>query len=412
MKRFAVIVAMVLSVLAVTVTPAIAATPLRVSAKASADRTSIHVSVKASKRSRVTVAVYSGTHKVASIKTSRSVTKYSPALGVQAAGAYSYRVTAVSGKSSRSVRGKVTVPAPVAPAPAPAPVAPAPVALSPQTARWFGTYVPAVPTEMAPLVGFETEIGAHAAVVNFFVSDAESFPAARVQNVVDHGSIPMITLEFWSTGVGGLSTITGGSRDAKIAQFADGAKASGQVVWLRPFHEMNGNWYPWGGTMAGNSPQQLVAAWQHVKDIFTARGATNVKFVWCVNNDSVPNTSANQIANYWPGDAYVDYVALDGYNSGTAASWSTWRSFGGTFGASYGTVTRLTAKPLFIAETASVEQGGDKAAWITDMFKSIVTTYPRVTGVCWFNANKERDWRVDSSTASLDALKTALAIGF
>jgi endoglucanase len=137
-----------------------------------------------------------------------------------------------------------------------------------------------------------------------------------------------------------------------------------------------------------------------------------VKFVWNVNNDSVPDVSGNAITAYYPGDAYVDFTALDGYNFGTYASWASWRTFGSVFGTAYARVTALTNKPLFIAETGSVDVGGDKAAWIANMFQSISTTYPRITGVCWFNALKGEDWRVESSSASLAAFKTAVARGF
>jgi putative cell wall-binding protein len=290
-----------------------------------------------------------------------------------------------------------------------APVAPAAAATVASTPRWVGFYLPGVPSDVSILSQRESQVGTHAAVVNFFVSDSESFPRPRCDNVIGHGSIPLITLEFWSTQTGGVSTITNGSRDAYLGGFADAAKALGNEVWLRPFHEMNGDWYPWGGTSANNSPAAVVAAWRHVKDVFTAHGATNVKFVWCVNNDSVPNTSANQIASFWPGDAYVDYVALDGYNAGTTASWSTWRSFGQVMGGAYAKVTGLTQKPLIIAEVSTVEQGGSKAAWVADMFASISSTYTRIKGVIWFDANKEQDWRVDSSAASLAAFKQGVA---
>lgn len=275
------------------------------------------------------------------------------------------------------------------------------------TSPWVGAYVPGAPASITPLAELESQIGTSAAVSNFFISDTESFPAGRAQTVVDHGSIPMVTLEFWSTKTGGLSSITNGDKDVYLRNFADDAKQFGHTVYLRPFHEMNGNWYPWAGTAAGNSPAKLIAAWRHVRQVFAARGATNVKFVWCVNNDSVPDTSANSIAAYYPGDAYVDYTALDGYNFGTYASWSSWRTFAGVFGNAYARVTALSAKPLFIAETGCVEQGGNKAAWITNMFQAISTSYPKIAGVCWFNALKGEDWRIESSSASLAAFRTA-----
>ena len=176
---------------------------------------------------------------------------------------------------------------------------------------------------------------------------------------------------------------------------------------------MNGNWYAWSGTASGNTPGKLVSAWKHVRDIFTARGADNVKFVWCVNAESVPNTTANGIEAYWPGESYVDLIAIDGYNFGTSPDSTTWRTFGSAIGDSYRRVTVLTGKPLFVAETGCVEQGGDKAAWITGMFRSISTSYPRITGVCWFNATDPgRDFRIQSSAASTSAFKSAIANGF
>ena len=49
-------------------------------------------------------------------------------------------------------------------------------------------------------------------------------------------------------------------------------------------HEMNGNWYSWGNT--NSTPAQFIAAWRHVVTVFRAVGATNVKWLWAVNNFS------------------------------------------------------------------------------------------------------------------------------
>ena len=49
--------------------------------------------------------------------------------------------------------------------------------------------------------------------------------------------------------------------------------------------------------------------------MFQSRGATNVKFVWCVNDNG-----ASTIESVWPGNSYVDYTAIDQYNFGTTQS--------------------------------------------------------------------------------------------
>jgi Glycosyl hydrolase family 26 len=461
MKKLSLLIAIALAIVALTASPAFAA-KLKVSASAKQHSThKVVFTAKLSRPGRVKVTVYRYGHAVRKLSAYRSGSSYKAAWSGSSvvAGVYSYRVTATANRKTRTARGTVVVAVP--PKTTNPPTATTTTATAggttggtttttttsttttstgtgsstgtststggststststggstttaPRSGRWVGLYVTGAPSSMAPLTAAESVMGGRSAVVHFFVSDSESFPTARCQSIADHGSIPLVTLEFWSIGSTGLSAINNGSKDAYIKKFADAAKAYGGEIRLRPFHEMNGNWYPWGGTMSSNSASQLVTAWKRVHDIFAAEGATNVKFVWCPNNDSVPNTTANKISAFWPGDAYVDYVAIDGYNAGTSQSWSSWRLFSSVFSASYATVTGLTAKPLFIAETSSVEQGGSKAAWISDMFSVIPTKFPRITGVCWFDANQSYDWRIESSSASASACKAACAKGF
>ncbi|MEX0594492.1 MAG: hypothetical protein WD157_00095, partial [Patescibacteria group bacterium] len=50
-----------------------------------------------------------------------------------------------------------------------------------------------------------------------------------------------------------------------------------------------------------------------------------------------------------------------------------------------------------IMEVGSTEKGGDKAAWITDMYKQLASGFSQIKGFTWFNINKETDWRINSS---------------
>ena len=103
--------------------------------------------------------------------------------------------------------------------------------------------------------------------------------------------------------------------------------------------------------------------------------------VWCPNNTDQPGDAWNNIAAYYPGDQYVDWVGMDGYNWGTTAN-TSWQSFDAVFSDIYRQLTALTAKPLMIGEFACAEQGGDKAAWISDALLKIGTAYPRVKLFC------------------------------
>ena len=218
-----------------------------------------------------------------------------------------------------------------------------------------------------------------------------------------------------------MKAIANGSLDSYLHAYARGAAAYGSPVWLRLFHEMNGNWYPWGGSVGSNSAVKLVAAWKHVHDIFVAEGATNVKFVWCPNIESLDSNGslsnpANAIGAYYPGDGYVDFIALDGYNFGDGDG-MVWRSFTTLYSSAYAQVTALSPdKPIFLAEVACAPNGGNKPAWILDMFSVIPQRFPRIAGVGWFNTNAtedsvSRDWRIDATTADLLAFRSAVSQG-
>lgn len=64
-------------------------------------------------------------------------------------------------------------------------------------------------------------------------------------------------------------------------------------------------------------------------------------------------------------------------------------------------------QPILIAETASSEAGGSKAAWITDLV-SYLSAQPDVMGFVWFHFQKEADWRINSSASSASAFSSAL----
>jgi hypothetical protein len=130
-----------------------------------------------------------------------------------------------------------------------------------------------------------------------------------------------------------------------------------------------------------------------------------VEWVWSPNVDcggSCPFTS------FYPGDAWVDWVALDGYNYSSVDD-MPWRSFAEIFESSYNEMSALTTKPMMIAETSSAEEGGSKAEWITEMFQELPAMFPRIHAVVWFDRVAETDWTIGSSAAALAAWQAIVA---
>lgn len=266
---------------------------------------------------------------------------------------------------------------------------------------------------------YARQVGSMPAIVNVG-SDWATYPnfdPAVMNNIRARGAMPMYSWlpenydmpNYEPQPVYSLANIINGHFDSYIWQFALAAKAWDHPFFLRFAHEMNGNWYPWGtgkGNPDHNTPAQYIAAWRHVHDIFKLAGATNVLWVWCVNTDFPGSTPISQD---YPGNAYVDWVALDGFNWGDTPG-HHWESMAQVFGPIYSEVTKLTNKPLMIAETGSAETGGNKASWITKgFFSDLPQKLPLVRAVMWFNEDLLPNIAVNSSTASLVAFRTVVA---
>jgi len=219
---------------------------------------------------------------------------------------------------------------------------------------------------------------------------------------------PVVTWEPWKPGSADqprfrLARIAAGDFDTYIEAWGKSVRAFGKPVFLRLMHEMNGNWYPWGGSANGNAPSDFVAAWHRVHAIFEAVGAMNVRWVWCPLAEDVPAKACNRFELYYPGARFVDVLALDGYNWGsTFPEHGGWRSFDSIFSSAYDRSIELGPQPVWVAETASASEGGEKAAWVREMFAS-VGNYPRLRAIIWFHAQKERDWRATSPAAAAAA---------
>jgi hypothetical protein len=202
-----------------------------------------------------------------------------------------------------------------------------------------------------------------------------------------------------------LQRIVDGAFDDYLARSARTLRDWGQPVTLRFAHEMNGDWYPWSELVNGNRPGQYVAAYRHVHRVFAEQGATNVRWMWSPN---VEYPGSAPLAGLYPGHDVVDVIGLDGYNWGSSQPGTTWRSPAEVFDPTMAILRQLSpGTPIVLAEVASTEHGGDKAAWNGELF-AWMAAQPDLEGFVWFHLDKETDWRIDSSPASASAFRAGL----
>ncbi|HZQ10768.1 MAG TPA: glycosyl hydrolase [Anaerolineae bacterium] len=299
---------------------------------------------------------------------------------------------------------------------------------------YWGIYLDGVPWDMNKLKRFESSINKSVSIVHwgqpwwhcYSRCGYQSFNAQRAQYeaVRQHGAIPLLDWGAWDYAVDpvtdqpqfSLKSILAGTHDAFLTEWATQARDWGHPFFLRLNWEMNGNWYPWSESKNGNAPGEYVQAWRHVHDIFKRVGANNVTWVWCV---SIEYPGSQDIRSLYPGDDYVDWVGMDGFNW-VHIRGLPWRSMAALFTPTYNFLTSLAPnKPIIIAEFASSENLTTtdpelgKARWISDAFlETLPKQFRNVKAIAWFNWNEGKDaydWEWDSSISAANAFKQGIA---
>jgi beta-mannanase len=304
-------------------------------------------------------------------------------------------------------------------------------AVAPCTVQ-FGMYDSKTPWDptMTSIRKLDTAIGRHSSIVHWYAQWGDKGSGVFAANqpwmlkavrnyssVGVTGATPLITWEAWgpapmtvANNTFPLSKIAAGSFDAYIDSWAVGLRNYGGTVLLDFGHEMDGNWYPWGYGVNGNTVAQYIAAFRHVHDRFTAAGANNVKFVW---NPNVWNAAGVDQRVFYPGNTYVDWLAIDIYNWG--ANGGGWASLaqGLTAVQTYSRVASLNAsKPMMLAEYGSAERvagdpaGVTKGQWIVDAAAAMGSRFPRIRAAIWFN-QEGTEWALDSSATTLSGARKA-----
>ena len=213
---------------------------------------------------------------------------------------------------------------------------------------------------------------------------------------VPHDAVLMVSWDGTT-----YNQITTGKSDRNIALMATRLAGMKRPIMLRWGWEMNGNWFAWDGTHNGKKPGGFVTAWRRMHRIFREHGATNVAWVWGPNWNSGPNVAWNKFPHYYPGDAYVDWVGVSGYDFSRESPHTLFSPIVAAYG---------KRKPIVLAETAAINHGPHtKARWIKKLSTYVGST-PSIGAVVWFDTDTQkgtsRNFRPDSDAETLAAYKT------
>lgn len=221
------------------------------------------------------------------------------------------------------------------------------------------------------------------------------------------------------------ASIARGGEDARLLYISRSANEFGGPVWFRPLAEMNGHWNAWCAFDAAGRPRgaahstrEFVRAFRRMAIIVRGgplatidarlkavglpplrRGAEardvaagrNVAVVWNPQGRGSPDVRGNAPRDYWPGPAYVDYVANDLYEIRGRAVWEGMDE-----------LYRDFPKPYVIAEWAP--WGYDSPTFVRRMF-DWVARHPRTVALVYF----DRGWSGGVGTFELARKPKSLA---
>ena len=237
-----------------------------------------------------------------------------------------------------------------------------------------------------------------------------------------------------------VASMNAGNADAAWAKYATyWASLKPQKIMLRAFWEFDGD-FVWSVGGTSYTAAEFISAWQRMVGIFQANGADNVGFMWCPNEGGV-HLTRSQLSDYYPGDAYVDWVGSDWYNHLTGfstylhsgfAQWaeifnygvfspfsiySTYDIFGSGAAVSgnRGWTGTPRVKPFLVGETSSPYDSGSagaKAAWFTNMLSDAngIKSMSKCIGVSFYDrdvhSGSDFDWRVASDASVVNVTGT------
>jgi hypothetical protein len=292
----------------------------------------------------------------------------------------------------------------------------------------LGAYDDGIPQTLDGVVQLEQQIGTTFPIIQIYSAwgdrPDQQFPLRLVTAVTDVGSIPMVTWEPWLSDFEnerhpriairpkrdrhGLASVARGDYDTYVDAWAAEAARYGRPMFLRFAHEMNDAYrYPWGPQ--NNTKEEYIDAWRHVVGRFRQAGASNVIWVWS------PHVAYEYWDLYYPGDAYVDWVATGVLNYGPIARWSQWWTFAEIFGEKYPRLASF-GKPVMIAEFGSLAVGGDQGQWYADALTDLPKRHPAVHALLFFSAGNDKtvthqqvDWQITADSIVSAAVRQAIA---
>ncbi|MCW2924491.1 MAG: celH [Thermoleophilia bacterium] len=220
--------------------------------------------------------------------------------------------------------------------------------------------------------------------------------------------------------------VSRGAADRYLLDMSRVLNESGQFIYLRPPAEMNAHWSSWAAFNANGSRRNADHSTRSYRRAFirmaligrggdvaklnaalrangmpavrtslaTLPSSGRVALVWNPQGRGAPDVTGNQPKDYYPGRAWVDYVANDMYVQGGKAAWPDNDALYARY--------RL-AHPFMMLEYAP--WGYDDPGFVRRVF-AWSASHPRTVAVVYFNGTSAATFRLSSKPRTLAAYRS------
>jgi hypothetical protein len=241
------------------------------------------------------------------------------------------------------------------------------------------------PGRIAAVDELESALDRRLRIVNTYRRFEDEFGTLSDREFLYQRKILMLS---WASG--DTRSITAGHHDDLIRAQARRIKAVRRPILLRFRWEMdrpNLRATMW-------SPEDFVAAWRYVQQIFVAERVRNVSWVWCPTAEGFMRGEAPA---FYPGDDAVDWTCVDVYAG------NDFRPLGELLGP-FLSWAAARPKPIIIGEFGVARSWGSarRAAWLRDAARTFKAN-PQVKAVAYFESNPEGNGATQQFRLSDDA---------
>ncbi|MDP9242408.1 MAG: hypothetical protein M3O84_04450 [Actinomycetota bacterium] len=268
----------------------------------------------------------------------------------------------------------------------------------------WGAYVdPGKDSALSAIHGFETLIGRRLDLTRHYIRWDRNLVNDPIIQSAKEGRIPLIA---WHTQrLDGSwvkwADIAAGKHDGELQAQAELLRNWGGEAYFVFNHEPEND--------PAGTPQDFVAAFDHVRRVFEDTGARRLQWVATLMRGTYQGTRGGPAA--WVPRS-CDLLGADGYNRGACNPSIAWESFHSIFSAARA-VARSEGKGLVIEEWGCVEadacggsaHGQSKAHWLREAGITI-QSWPEVRAVIYSQVNAayagvDVDFRVNTSPSAL-----------